>query len=111
YTTKPIQKIYIRQVGNVNMFVREGRSGNDRAKYQVLTQDGFYKEYNASSTRIDFDYRTKKAYVQVHEVEYTTFWGKVANANFKYKRGYEPEYAYSIVVPNDTVSEYVRINY
>lgn len=109
YVTPPSHKIYIRQVGNNNMFVGTRYSGNDVAKYQVLTEDGEYKEFNASSTRIIFS-KVKKPYIQVYKVQYTKFLGKLAQAQFDGK-GYNHKYAYNIVVPESSVERYVRINY
>lgn len=109
YETSPSHKIYIRQVGNNNMFVGTRFSGNDVVKYQVLTENGEYKEFYAKNTRIVFA-KIKKPYIQVYKVQYTHFLGKLANGQFEGK-GYYHRYAYSIFVPEDSVQGYVRINY
>lgn len=109
YETPESHKVYIRQVGNSNMFVGTRYSGNDVAKYQVLTENGEYREFNARSTRIIFA-KVKKPYIQVYKVQYTKFLGKLAQSQFE-GRGYNYKYAYSLVVPEDSVDSYVRISY
>lgn len=91
------------------MFVGTRFSGNDVAKYRVLTEKGEYKEFNANSTRIVFA-KIKKPYIQVYKVQYTHFLGKLINSQFDGK-GYNHKYAYNIFVPEDSVQRYVRINY
>lgn len=109
YETPPLHKIYIRQVGNNNMFVGSRYSGSDVAKYQVLTENGEYREFNASRTRIIFA-NVKKPYIQVYKVQYTKFLGKLAQSQFE-GRGYNHRYVYNLVVPENSVDSYVRINY
>lgn len=109
YETPPLHKIYIRQVGNNNMFVGIIYSGSDVAKYQVLTENGEYREFDASRTRIIFA-NVKKPYIQVYKVQYTKFLGKLAQSQFE-GRGYSHRYAYNLVVPENSVNSYVRINY
>lgn len=109
YETPPYYKVYIRQIGSSNMFVKDGRSGNTVAKYQVLTENGEYREFTASDTRIIFS-DVKKPYIQVYRVEYTKFLGKLIHSQFE-GTGYNNIYIYSLVVPESSVDNYIRINY
>lgn len=102
--------VRLRQVGNANMFVKNGRSGNDEAKYQMLTQEGYYVEHRAKNVRV---ITTSKDYAEIvyYKKIYTSTLGKIRNAQFNPDKDYDYEFKTELHVPSDKLESYVKINF
>lgn len=109
YSLELNKVVSIMQISKSNMFVKQGRSGNDIAKYQILTTAGVYKEYLAENVRVTLLADTNPV-INVYEKTYTSFWGKFCNYNFEgmSKHTYE---VVEISLPTQSVEGYVNINF